>query len=512
VPAKSAGNNARTTRRKFLEISTAAFTSIAASPIGATTAPPQQRPSVSTSGAIDLPALTIVEAARQISRRQLSPVELTQAVLSRIEALNPKVGAFITVAADQALAAAKTAEREIQRGAYRGPLHGIPVGVKDTYYTKGIRTTAATPVLENFVPEFDAAIVESLTRAGAILIGKLNLPEFSFGGYTPGCNNPWDLTRNAGGSSGGAGAALAASLLLGAAGGDTSGSIRNPASTCGVVGLKPTFGLVSRYGVVPISWSLDHLGPMAKTAEDTAILLGIIAGFDARDRFSARVQVTDYRRHAPNVRGMRLGVIAAAEIEQFHPETKRAFSDAVKVLQGLGAEIREVSFPVRMKVAAGCQRIIRICEAAAYHRQFLTTDAADKYLSEVGRSGPGVSRVRTSVEGGSLVTAAQYLQAQRARALFIKDMHKIFEPLDALLSPTMPSPGLLPPDPPETFRTWWNVCGFPAISLPCGFSKDPSDLPIGLQISAQPFQDARVLAIARAYESATEWHKRHPAL
>ena len=189
------------------------------------------------------------------------------------------------------------------------------------------------------MPEFDAAIVESLTRAGAILIGKLNLPEFSFGGYTPGCNNPWDLTRNAGGSSGGAGAALAASLLLGAAGGDTSGSIRNPASTCGVVGLKPTFGLVSRYGVVPISWSLDHLGPMAKTAEDTAILLGIIAGFDPRDRFSARVQVPDYRRQAPNVRGMRLGVIAAAEIEPFHPETKRAFSDAVKVLQGLGAEI-----------------------------------------------------------------------------------------------------------------------------------------------------------------------------
>jgi aspartyl-tRNA(Asn)/glutamyl-tRNA(Gln) amidotransferase subunit A len=453
-----------------------------------------------------------VEAARQISTRQLSPVELTKAILTRIDVLNPKVGAFITVAADQALAAARTAEQEIQRGAYRGPLHGIPVGVKDTYYTKGIRTTAATPVLENFVPEFDAAIVERMTRAGAILIGKLNLPEWSFGGYTPGCNNPWDLTRNAGGSSGGAGAALAASLILGAAGGDTSGSIRNPASTCGVVGLKPTFGLVSRYGVVPISWSLDHLGPMAKTVEDTAILLGIIAGYDARDRFSARAEVPDYRPRLRSLRGMRLGVIAAAEIEQFHPETKRAFSEAVKVIEGLGAEIREVTFPGRMKVAAGCQRIIRICEAAAYHRQFLTTDAAGRYISDVGRSGPGTSRVRTSVEGGSLLTAAQYLQAQRARALFVDDMHKVFEPLDALLSPTMPSPGLLAADPPETFRTWWNVCGFPAISLPCGFSNDPRDLPIGLQICARPFQDARVLAVAHAYESATEWHKRHPAL
>ena len=515
VRTHSAGNNGQTTRRRFLELSTAALTGLATAPVGATPEGewPQRPASATTAGAgIDLPALTIVDAARQISKRQLSPVELTQAVLARVEALNPKVGAFITVAGEQALAAARTAEREIQRGNYRGPLHGIPVGVKDTYYTKGIRTTAATPVLENFVPDFDAAIVERLTGAGGILIGKLNLPEWSFGGYTPGCNNPWDLTRNAGGSSGGAGAALAASMLLGATGGDTSGSIRNPASTCGVVGLKPTFGLVSRYGVVPISWSLDHLGPMAKTVEDTAILLGIIAGYDARDRSSVRVQMPDYRRLVRNVRGMRLGVIAAAEIDQFHPEVKQAFADAVKVLQGLGAEIREVTFPARMKVAAGCQRIIRICDAATYHRQFLTTDAADKYLSEIGRSGPGVSRVRTSVEGGSLVTAAQYQQAQRARALFIDDMHKVFEPLDALLSPTMPSPGLVAADPPETFRSWWNVCGFPAISLPCGFSKEPANLPIGLQICAKPFQDARVLSLAHAYESATDWHKRRPAL
>jgi aspartyl-tRNA(Asn)/glutamyl-tRNA(Gln) amidotransferase subunit A len=513
VPTRST-NNTRPTRRRFLEISTAAFSGLAAVPVATSGRTPRQRPpeAATSAAALDLSTLTIVDAARQISKRRLSPVELTKAVLARVEALNPKVGAFITVAAEQALTAARNAEREIQKGAYRGPLHGIPVGVKDTYYTKGIRTTAATPVLENFVPDFDAAIVERMTNAGGILIGKLNLPEWSFGGFTPGCNNPWDLTRNSGGSSGGAGAALAASLVLGAAGGDTSGSIRNPASTCGVVGLKPTFGLVSRYGVVPISWSLDHLGPMAKTVEDTAILLAIIAGHDARDRFSARVQMPDYRRLGASVRGMRLGVIAAAEIEQFHPETKRAFFDAVKVLQGLGAQIGEVTFPPRMKVAAGCQRIIRICEAAAYHRQYLTTDAADKYISDAGRSGPGVSRVRTSVEGGSLVTAAQYLMAQRARALFIDDMYKVFEPLDALLTPTMPSPGLVAADPPETFRSWWNVCGFPAISLPCGFSKDPADLPIGLQISAQPFQDARVLAIAHAYESATDWHKRRPKL
>ena len=516
MPEQPDGDGGRTTRRRFLEMSTVALTALAGSSVSASSDRPgrQNAPPGSRSGrSEDLAALSITDAAKRISSRQLSPVELTTAVLARIDALNPKVGAFITVAADQALAAARTAAQEIQRGQYRGPLHGIPVAVKDTYYTKGIRTTAASPVLEHFVPDFDAAIVERLRNAGAILVGKLNLPEFSFGGYTPGCNNPWDLTRNAGGSSGGAGAALAASLVLGACGGDTSGSIRNPASACGVVGLKPTFGLVSRYGVVPISWTLDHLGPMARTVGDTAILLGVIAGYDPRDRSSAQVPVPDYVRALQrNLRGMRLGVLAPSELDGFHPDTRDAFFASVKVLEGLGAEVREVRFPARMRVAAQCQRIIRICEAAAYHRQYLTTAAADKYLSDVGRSGPGVSRVRTTVEAGSLLTAAQYVQAQRARGLFVDDMHKVFEPLDVLLSPTMPSPAGVPASPPETFRDWWNVCGFPAISLPCGFSRNPAGLPIGLQICARPFQDALVLAVAQAFESATEWHTRRPAL
>lgn len=490
------------TRREFLGASAGAIAFASTRTMRA--APPPM---------VDLPALTIGEASRRISKRQLSPVELTEAVLARIETLNPKVGAFITVAADQAIAAARAAEREIQRGNYRGPLHGIPVGVKDTYYTKAIRTTAASRVLEDFVPDFDCTIVERLKKAGAVLIGKLNLPEFSFGGYTHGCNNPWDLTRNAGGSSGGSAAALAASLLLGAGGGDTSGSIRNPASACGVVGLKPTFGLVSRYGVVPISWTLDHLGPMARTVEDTAILLNAMAGFDRRDRYSSEAQVPDYRRELRRaMKGLRVGVIAAGDIEQFHPDTKRAFFDAVKVFQSLGAEIRDVRFPARLKVADAAQRVIRIAEAAAYHRRFLVTDAAKKYLAEGERAGPAGPSVRTSVEAGSLLTAAQYLQAQRARALFTDDMHAVYEPLDVLLSPTMPSPAGVPANPPATFRTWWNLCGFPAISLPCGFSTSPAGLPIGLQISAKPFQDGLVLAAAHAYESATEWHNRRPLL
>ena len=486
------------TRREFLEMSGAVLAGIAASNVNAR--------------AQQLPVQSITEAAARISKKQLSPVELTQAVLTRIEALNPKIGAFITVAASEAMEAARVAEREIQKGQHRGPLHGIPFAVKDTYYTKGIRTTAASPVLKDFVPAFDSAIVERLTNAGAILIGKLNLPEFSFGGYTPGCRNPWDLTRNPGGSSGGSGAALAASMVLGAPGGDTSGSIRNPASTCGVVGLKPTFGLVSRYGVVPISWTLDHLGPMATTVQDTAILLKAMAGYDRRDRFSANVTVADYpallRR---SLRGMRIGVIAPVELDGFHPDTTKAFAAAVKVLESLGAQTREIAFPERMKTAGRAQQIIRICEAAAYHRQFLLSKA-DQYISDIGRSGPDVSRVRTDLEAGSLLTAAQYVQAQRARTLFIDDTHKVYEAIDVFVSPTMPSPAGVAVSPRETFRNWWNLSGFPAVSLPCGFSTDPPGLPIGLQVSGKPFDDALVLAVAHAYETATDWHRRRPNL
>ncbi|MEO5895515.1 MAG: amidase [Vicinamibacterales bacterium] len=500
-----------TTRRHFLELSAAALTG-AAVPSIAHAGNEVQVPGDVRPGPPDLPALTIAEAATRISRKQLSPVELTQAVLARIERLNPVVGAFITVTADQAMSAARTAEREIQQGRYRGPLHGIPFGVKDTYYTKGVLTTAGSPVLRDFVPTHDAAIVERMLAAGAVLVGKLNLPEFSFGGFTPGCNNPWDLTRNAGGSSGGPAAALAASMLLAAGGGDTSGSIRNPASTCGVVGLKPTFGLVSRYGVVPISWTLDHLGPMGRTVEDTAILLEAMAGPDRRDHFSAAHAVPDYRRLLRRgVRRLRIGVIAPSEIEQFHPDTRRAFNEAVGVIKGLGADIREVSFPERMKAAAAAHGIIRISEAAAYHRQFLVTDAAARYAADAVGPGRGAG-VRTTVEAGSLLTAAQYLQAQRARRLFIEDMTSVHAPIDALLSPTMPSPAGVPTRAPETFRSWWNLSGFPAVSLPCGFSTDPPGLPIGLQISARPFDDALILAIAHAYERASEWHSRRPPL
>ena len=500
------GNN-KTTRRDFLELSAAALTGLAFTAKSAASPPAllQTTTPTSTSGGIDLVNLTIVEASERIRRKQLSPVELTQAVLHRIDALNPKLGAFITVASTEAMEAARTAEREIQQGRYKGPLHGIPVGVKDTHYTKGIRTTAASNILKDFVPDFDCTNVERLKNAGAILVGKLNLPEFSFGGNTPGCHNPWDLSRNSGGSSGGSGSALGGCLILGATGGDTSGSIRNPASTNGCVGLKPTFGVVSRYGVVPISWTLDHLGPMAKTVEDTAILLNALAGYDPRDGFSARVPAQDYRRQLRrNIRGLRVGYVAEGEIAQFHSDTKKAFFDAVKVYEGLGARVQEITFPDRMRATGGAHGLIRIAEAATYHREFLRTKA-DQYKT-------ADSNVRTTVEAGSLLTATQYLRCQRARRLFLEDMAKVFEPLDVLLTPTMPAPADVAVEVPETYRNWWNLCGYPALSLTCGFSTNPAGLPIGLQVNGKPFEDGITLAAAFAYESATDWHTRHPNL
>ncbi|MBI3933921.1 MAG: amidase [Acidobacteria bacterium] len=496
-----------TTRREFMERSAIALAglALAANTAEAVPAVVQGGARAGSSGGVDLPNLTIVEAAERIRTRQLSAAELTEAVLRRIDALNPKLGAFITVVSDQAMEAARAADRDIQQGKYLGPLHGIPVGVKDTHYTKGILTTAASPVLKDFIPDFDCTNVERLRNAGAILVGKTNLPEFSFGGTTPGCQNPWDLSRNAGGSSGGSGSALAASLILGATGGDTSGSIRIPASVNGCVGLKPTFGQVSRYGVIPISWTLDHLGPMAKTVEDTAILLNALAGHDPKDGFSARVPAQDYRSQLRrDIRGMRIGYMAESEIANFFPETRKAFFEAVKVFESLGARVQEVTYPERMRISAPAQRIIRISEAATYHRQFLLSKA-DQYKTTD-------SNVRTTVEAGWLLTARQYLQCQRARRLFIQDMAKVLEPVDVLLSPTTAAPAGVQVNDAETNLNGWNLCGFPAISLCCGFSTSPAVLPIGLHIAAMPFQDATVLAAAFAYESATDMHRRHPNL
>jgi len=446
--------------------------------------------------------LSLRGAAARIRAKQLSPVELTRAVLARIDAVESKVHAFITLTREQALQDAAAAEREIMAGRYRGPLHGIPVAVKDTHYTKGVKTTCASPVLAEFVPEFDATVVARLKTAGAILIGKTNLPEFSSGSSGNGTNNPWNLARPTGGSSAGNAAGLGAGMFFGASGGDTGASIRGPAALCGVVGLKPTYGRVSGYGVMKLSWSVDHVGPMTRTVEDNALMLNVLAGHDSEDWATADVPVPDYARAiGRSIRGIRIGIPSLTLIDGFHADELHAYDEALKTLQKLGARVVEVDLPPTLRVMGDAHNIIRICEAASYHEPFLAT-RADQY---------GPSMVRRDVEAGALLTAGQYLRAQKMRKIFVRQMLSLFEGFDVLITPETvpagePSRARLNPHPP------FNDTGFPGLAVPAGFSADPPGLPLSIQIVGKPFDEETVYAVGYAYESATEWHERHPQL
>ena len=458
--------------------------------------------SVDTSPALELHYLTLSGAAARLRGKKLSPVELMRAVLARIDRVEPAVRAFITLTRENALEAAHAAEREIIAGRYRGPLHGIPVAVKDTHYTKGIRTTCASPVMADFVPTFDATVVARLTTAGAIVIGKTNLPEFSSGSLGNGTNNPWNLARPTGGSSAGNAAGLGAGMFFGASGGDTGASIRGPAALCGVVGLKPTYGRVSGYGVMKLSWSVDHVGPMTRTVEDNALMLNVIAGHDPNDWASAEVPVPDYTQSLRRgVRGMRVGIPRRSLIEGFHADELKAFDEALGVFQKLGARIVEVDFPPTLAVMGDAHNIIRICEAASYHEPFLAAKA-ELY---------GPSNVRRDVEAGALLTAGQYLRAQKMRKVFVKQMLALFEEFDVMITPeTVPAgeqtSARLNPHPP------FNDTGFPGMAVPAGFSTSPPGLPLSIQIVGKPFDEETVYAAGYAYESQTRWHERHPAL
>jgi aspartyl-tRNA(Asn)/glutamyl-tRNA(Gln) amidotransferase subunit A len=457
--------------------------------------------------AAELPYLSLAGAASLIRARRVSPVALTEAVLNRIDRLDPRLHAFITVTREEALRAAREAAREIESGRYRGPLHGIPFGVKDTHYTRGIRTTANTRVLEEFVPDFDATVVARLKQAGGVLVGKLTLPEFSFGGSSEGAivpvaRNPWDPTRTPGGSSSGSGVALAAGLVIAATGGDTSGSIRNPASLCGVVGMKPTYGRVSRHGIVAISWTLDHVGPMTRTVADNALMLNVLAGADPADETSADRPVPDYTRALRRgVRGMRIGIPKRPLFDGYHPDVMKAFDESLTVFRRLGATVAEVEMPPTLDAIDDVQTIVRIAEAASYHEPFLAS-RADRY---------GPTNVRRDVEAGSLLTAVQYLRAQKVRARFVRELTAVFNALDVFLTPGMPAPAGEPVDVKQPFRRVFNVCGFPALVLPNGFSTSPPGLPIALQIAARPFAEETIYAAAAAFEGATEWGRRRAA-
>ena len=450
---------------------------------------------------------TIAELGARYRKRDLSPVEVTQALLARIEKLDPILHAFVTLTADSALAEARAAEEALRRGDTR-PLLGIPVAHKDIYLTRGVRTTGGSALLADWIPDEDATCVQRWRAAGTVQLGKLITHEFAFGLQFPGhrfppAKNPWNLDHIPGGSSSGSGAALAAGLVTGATGSDTGGSIRGPAAFCGIVGLKPTYGRSSRAGVLTLSWTLDHTGPMARTVQDCAFLLQPLAGYDPADPASSRAPVDDYV--APlgrDIRGLKIGVPRAYFLEEVDAEVARAFEEALETLRRLGAEVRDVQIP-SLK-GAHSFLLILMAEAYAYHERDLREHP--ELYGEV---------LRERILAGALVTASEYTQAQRIRSEICRETAEVLKTVDVLASPTALKPAT--PfaqafDPefafPKSNMAPFNMTGLPTLALPCGFSS--AGLPVSFQLSGRPFEEGTVLRAGHTYEQATTWHTRRP--
>jgi aspartyl-tRNA(Asn)/glutamyl-tRNA(Gln) amidotransferase subunit A len=453
---------------------------------------------------------SLAGAAALLRAGKVSPVELVHACLGRIESQNPVLNAFITVTAESALREARAAEAEMRRGEWRGPLHGIPMAIKDMIDTRGVRTTGASAVYLDRIPEADAAVVSRLRRAGAILLGKLNMQEFAIGGssvpshFGP-VRNPWDPSRIAGGSSGGSAAAVAAGLCFAALGTDTGGSVRQPAALCGTVGLKPTYGRVSNLGVLALAPSLDHVGPLTRGVEDCATVLEAIAGYEPRDVSSER-RPLKLRPWPSSPARVRIGVPRAFFYDGLHPAVQHAVEKALAVLSDLGARVEEVSLEV------SADRTVFQAEAYASHAG-LIAKTPERYLPET------LAKLRR----GASVDAAAYMGARLGLAQLRRGITDLFAQVDILATPTVPVPAPRLVDYPQTFDevlAWeassmlrntrpFNAFGIPTVTVPCG--RTDEDLPIGLQLAAAPWQERRALAVALAFESATEWHRRHPA-
>jgi len=461
---------------------------------------------------MDLYRLSLSEAADLIGQRKLSPLELTRAFLDRIERLQPRLNAFITVMAETALERARQAEDEIQHGRYRGALHGIPLSLKDLYETAGIRTTHGSKFFTDYVPENDALVVHKLKEGGAVLLGKNNMHEIALGvtnvnAHFGACHNPWNLERIPGGSSGGSAAALAAGLCLGSFGSDTGGSIRIPAALCGVVGLKPTYGRISLRGVIPLSWHLDHAGPMARQVHDVAILLKHVAGYDPEDPSSVNVAVEDYEASLEGgVRGWKIALATDEYFTRADSEIISAVQTAAKILEEQGAQVIAVDFPEGYQAALINGRMVT-SDGAAFHQERLQSRPQD--------FGPGVIE---RLQEGAARSAMEYSQMRKEQSRLRRLYERFFEQYDVLLTPTTPvtAPPIQGPNAVEQarlltrFTAPFNLTGLPAISLPCGFSHE--GLPIGLQIISAPWAEAKVLRAAYAYEQVAEWHRRWPNL
>ena len=456
--------------------------------------------------------LSIAETARLIKSRKLSPVELVQAHLDRIAKLDGQLSAFITLTADLALKQAKRAEREVMNRRYRGPLHGIPIGLKDIYNTRGILTSGHSRICIDNIPDRDAATVTKLDNAGAVLLGKLATHEFAHGGPSfdlpwPPARNPWNLEHFTGGSSSGSGAALAAGLAMGAMGSDTGGSIRGPASHCGIVGLMPTYGLVSRAGVIPNSYTFDHCGPMTRTVQDCALMLQAVAGFDPDDGGSLPAKIPNYSAGLKRgIKGLRIGVLRHYWEEDLpaHDDLRQAMDAAIGVLRKLGAKVQDCRTRP-MQDALDVKVIIAETEIFSIHYQDLVTRPGDFGRDILGRMLPAC-----------LFQAMDYVAASREHRRMIVEGRRLYDKYDVLLTAGFgPAPRL------DAFRTtnFWqrsnvftpsNVTAGPALELCNGFSQN--GLPLGMQVIGRPFDEATVLRVGHAYQQATDWHLRHPRL
>ncbi len=466
-----------------------------------------------------MPYMSIREAAEELHSGIITPTELVIETLERIDEQDSEIQAYITVMREQAQKSAEQAEQELRTGLYRSQLHGIPVAIKDIIAVKDVRMTAGSQVLADYVAQEDATVVEQLRRAGAVIIGKTNTHEFAYGTYTPPTRNPWDLSRIAGGSSGGSAAALAAGMCLGAIGSDTGGSIRIPSACCGITGLKPTYGRVSAYGVIPLSWSLDHVGPMGRNAEDCAILFDAIARYDPRDpnsvsgppgKASVSLIGGPEGRGPLSLQGIKLGVPSESFVAPLDAEVRAACQAALLVLKEEGAEVIDVEL---QRPTTDVYRTIQKPEASLAHmeRGWLTT-----HLEAYGE------RTRSRLLEGQAIPAVDYLRAQQQRRAFSGNLRALMQGINALVLPTIPIPAILIEQADQDIQIDgvtenattallrltmpFNLAGLPAISLPCGFTT--AGLPIGLQIAGKPFEESMILRIAHAYQQLTDWHRR----
>jgi len=507
-------------RRTFLDASLAAVAGammgpeasakeVSPSSAGQQSAPPSEA----------LAFLSIENASALVRAKKVSPVELTQACLSRIERFNPQLNAFITITAESALAEARQAEAEIHQDRWRGALHGIPIGLKDLVDTAGVRTTAGSGLFKDRIPVGDAEVVRRLKAAGAVFLGKLNMHEFAYGGssvisYFGPVRNPWNSAHCSGGSSGGSAAAVAAHLCYGAIGSDTGGSVREPASYCGIVGLKPSYGRVSTAGVIPLSWSLDHLGPMTHTVMDAALMLQVIAGYDSRDTGSLDTSVPDYAATIGSATSsLRVGIPRDFFYEGLDPDIQAAMESALSVLRTLGGKQLDIApLATDATYASIMDPSVAILQAEAYtYHQEYVANTPDLYQK------PTVERILA----GAKVTIPTYVHGRRHLEHLRHSVSRSIDGADLLITPTTPVPPFtiadLQSDPaaarPKEVRMLrntrpFNMLGMPTISVPCGFTQ--SGLPIGMQITGASGDEATILRLAHAYQLTTDWHKRRP--